>query len=185
MFPVFTNSTPRRNWTVQFNLSVDFAVWTLEQDGLHIPPFTTHPALLGNQILTDAGLTPAGWQHWFDTLLSCIHDRPESAPWQLYEADSAVRDMLQRLWGLYLPMSNARKGAVSSFNNELLSQRNLQTLLQIDNDISADIPLRIFLTGYPFGLAHIQSPGLIILAPAGGHITEGHLKTILCDSLSA
>jgi hypothetical protein len=51
-----------------FNLYVDFCLWTLEVDGLQVPPFAHHPP--GDGTLQFAGLDAAGWRAWTDDVVT-------------------------------------------------------------------------------------------------------------------
>lgn len=46
----------------QFKKFIDFCIWVLELDGLHVPPFDLHPQ--GNMSLQARGLDPLTWQAW-------------------------------------------------------------------------------------------------------------------------
>lgn len=63
----FLSPEPPRQVHVSFSDEIDFCVWTLEQDGLHIPPFDLHPPEIGSLQL--CGLTIAQWQHWFKAVI--------------------------------------------------------------------------------------------------------------------
>lgn len=41
---------------------IDFAVWILLQDGLHVPPFDKHSG--GNKVFQNLGMTPQQWYKW-------------------------------------------------------------------------------------------------------------------------
>lgn len=47
---------------IGFNIMVDFCVWVLEIDGLHVPPFDRHPD--GNGTLRARGMDASAWQEW-------------------------------------------------------------------------------------------------------------------------
>jgi hypothetical protein len=190
MFRIFADKNKYNYWQMTFNRSVDFAIWVLERDGLHVPPFTAYPSLLGNNLLTDAGLTPAGWQDWFGAVLNAAQTRSYSFtaianPWQFYQADSRTREVLKTLWQFYLPVSNVRKSATNEFTNRLFAQQNVPVLMRVEKTASESLPLQIFLTGYPAFLTHVPDPGRIILAPAGGHIQADDLKKILHHAASS
>jgi len=55
-------------WNLIGSQSVDFCVWALIQDGLHVRPFDIHPD--GNERLRQAGMDAAGWTQWFETVVN-------------------------------------------------------------------------------------------------------------------
>src|ERR1700680_2908489 len=54
----------RNSWIFSrdFSKEIDFCVWVLEVDGLHVPPFDQHPD--GDGSLRAAGLAAENWQSW-------------------------------------------------------------------------------------------------------------------------
>jgi hypothetical protein len=58
----------RWGWSWTGSQSVEFCVWVLIQDGLHVGPFDVHPN--GNERLRQAGLDAAGWTRWFETVVN-------------------------------------------------------------------------------------------------------------------
>src|SRR6266852_6051986 len=58
-----------------FNMFVDFCIWTLEVDGLQVPPFAHHPS--GDGTLRAAGLDAQGWRVWTDEVVTRQYVRPE------------------------------------------------------------------------------------------------------------
>lgn len=60
---------PEVPWRIDqgFNTCIDFCIWVLEIDGLHVPPFDQHPE--GNRILQDKGLNADSWQQWLATVV--------------------------------------------------------------------------------------------------------------------
>jgi hypothetical protein len=69
--------TPSDDWLFHFDFSslVDFCVWVLEWDGLHVPPFDHHAGGTGD--LRAAGLTAAGWWKWFTSNVEGTDFQPE------------------------------------------------------------------------------------------------------------
>lgn len=49
------------------NQKINFCVWVLKWDGLHIPPFEAHSE--GTKILQQAGLTAQSWFEWFNRVV--------------------------------------------------------------------------------------------------------------------
>src|SRR5690348_7353664 len=58
----FLHSRNPWSYCLGFNTVVDFCIWALEVDGLHVPPFDLHPD--GDGSLRAAGLTAEDWQSW-------------------------------------------------------------------------------------------------------------------------
>lgn len=55
------------------NPAVDFCIWVLQVDGLHVPPFDQHPD--GDGSLRTLGLTEASWQTWFLRALDPVQSK--------------------------------------------------------------------------------------------------------------
>jgi hypothetical protein len=55
----------RNSWHYRqgFDPTVDFCLWVLQVDGLHVPPFDQHPD--GDGSLRALGMTEDSWQTWF------------------------------------------------------------------------------------------------------------------------
>jgi hypothetical protein len=56
-----------------FNPCVDFCIWVLEADGLHVPPFDHHPS--GGGPLQAAGLHAEEWWSWFKFVVNLQHQQ--------------------------------------------------------------------------------------------------------------
>lgn len=56
--------TQQNSWSYDedFNLKIDFCIWVLKVDGLHVPPFDKHSE--GNRVLTNLGLEAEAWHSW-------------------------------------------------------------------------------------------------------------------------
>jgi hypothetical protein len=66
--------------------TVDFCLWVLEVDGLHVPPFDQHPD--GDGSLRALGLTEDSWQTWFLRVLDPVQrKRDEEELRQLHMAE--------------------------------------------------------------------------------------------------
>ena len=50
----------------QVSREVDFCIWALETDGLHIPPFDRHP--LGEGPLSKLGIEHKQWHEWIQAV---------------------------------------------------------------------------------------------------------------------
>lgn len=56
-----------QGWGYEFNIAVDFCVWILETDGLHVPPFDKHPN--GDNAFQKQGLDAASWSIWLNDVI--------------------------------------------------------------------------------------------------------------------
>ena len=107
-----------------FNMMVDFCIYVLEVDGLHVPPFDLH--LEGNRTLRTRGCTADDWRFWLaevvalqDRHITTAHQKqtevppslagPRYNPPSVWVGPSAVRDYLTELWEMYGPVSNERR----------------------------------------------------------------------------
>jgi hypothetical protein len=82
----------RWGWSLIGSQSVEFCVWALIQDGLHLRPFDIHPN--GDERLRQAGMDAAGWTQWFKTVVNRdvdFHERlrlgGDLEPMSFYESD--------------------------------------------------------------------------------------------------
>ena len=101
----------RWGWNLIGSQSVDFCVWALIQDGLHVRPFDIHPD--GNERLRQAGMDAAGWTQWFETVVNRdvdFHERlrlgGDLEPMSFYASDppticGAVAGVVEGLWDDY------------------------------------------------------------------------------------
>lgn len=62
MFDLSDGAGPQRYYHASYTEDVDFCVWTLLADGLHVPGFNAHTG--GDGSLRAAGLTAASWHNW-------------------------------------------------------------------------------------------------------------------------
>jgi len=56
------------SWSLIGSRSIEFCVWALVQDGLHVHPFDLHPS--GDDQLRRAGLNAARWTGWFENVVA-------------------------------------------------------------------------------------------------------------------
>ena len=84
------------SWTYSsgFNAAIDFCIWILEIDGMHIPPFDLHSE--GNGSLRAKGLDANNWQAWFTRVVTSQDQR--QAPATLWMNGSEMREALKKLW---------------------------------------------------------------------------------------
>src|SRR5579875_2239847 len=69
-------STSTWIFSQDFSEEVNFCIWVLEVDGLHVPPFDQHPD--GDGSLRAAGLNPESWQSWLVRVVE-LQDRQSQA----------------------------------------------------------------------------------------------------------
>jgi hypothetical protein len=58
-----------------FNMFVDFCVWVLEADGVHVPPFDQHSD--GDGTLRAAGLDAEGWRIWLARVVNLQYEQQQ------------------------------------------------------------------------------------------------------------
>jgi hypothetical protein len=58
----------RWTWSLSSSRPVEFCVWALVQDGLHVRPFDIHSS--GHGRLRKAGMDAAGWMVWFEAVVN-------------------------------------------------------------------------------------------------------------------
>lgn len=56
---------------ISTSYDIDFPVWILLQDGLHVPPFDKHSG--GNKVFQNLGMVPQSWYEWVK-LIPINHD---------------------------------------------------------------------------------------------------------------
>lgn len=66
---------------------IDFALWILVQDGLHVPPFDKHTG--GNEVLQSLGMTPLCWNDWLRRIV-IKHDN--RLGWHVPNIDAQVKE---------------------------------------------------------------------------------------------
>lgn len=120
----------RNAWTFSygFNMMVDFCLWALETDGLHVPPFDQHAD--GDGSLRVLGLDGEHWQRWLARVVQLQHEQDElfrknrakktiqermalfspevHDPSLAWQGSESVRQRLISLWQQYGKISNER-----------------------------------------------------------------------------
>ncbi len=76
--------------TISSTTSIEFALWVLLQDGLHVPSFGKHTG--GNQLLQSLGMTPASWYEWLELILI---KRDNRLSWHVPDIDARVKEHLE------------------------------------------------------------------------------------------
>jgi hypothetical protein len=141
---------------------IDFAVWTLGQDGLLVPPFDKHGE--GNGELRALGLDGETWEAWVSAMIATDR-RPGSPgkPVDLWPGNSAVRQGLQGLWRAYGPISNGRAldHAMAAKPYQKMNSNLWRDLKPYHKRIPA--PLLIGFVSYPFPVEYMSAPATAIL----------------------
>jgi hypothetical protein len=128
-----------------FSREIDFCVWVLEVDGLHIPPFDQHPD--GDGSLRALGLDGENWQSWMvrvadlqyqqhQALQRLPKNRPPTTldwngllipdargPAAVWTGNAALSERLATLWEQYQPLANEREKA---YRKQSMKQQQLQ-----------------------------------------------------------
>jgi hypothetical protein len=81
--------------SVATDIDVDFCIWVLEADGLHVPPFEYHAT--GDGSLRAAGLDGESWQSWAEGMIR-LKDQHSyaSQKYALQTANDATRLLLEQ-----------------------------------------------------------------------------------------
>ncbi len=142
----------RNTWTFSqdFSEEIDFCVWVLEVDGLHVPPFDQHPD--GDGSLRAVGLDGEKWQSWLIRVVDLQYQqnqalkqgspkdplspsdwRPRFIPEALEPAlawtgSADVRERLATLWEQYQPLADERKKAEHKQSRKRLQQETEQKI---------------------------------------------------------
>lgn len=182
----------RNSWSyrIDFDIMVDFCIWILQVDGLHIPPFDQHPD--GDGSLRAAGLTGEDWQAW---LLQALHQQDEFKqslqqhvpggdplhplkdlssrrlpepryPPSAWSGRDAVRERLVELWEQYGPVSNQRKRQEPAFARALRKEEH-QSGKRLYDELrpyhTRIPPLSIYLVAYEQPLDYLVPPAALLM----------------------
>ncbi len=169
-----TNSS----WTysIGFNAEIDFCVWTLEVDGLHIPPFNFHPD--GNKSLRASGLNANNWRAWFAEVATS-QDRQQSPP-TLWNGGYEVGEALEKLWEAY-QLLLAQRGSW----DEKIGRKLEKELPHLWNDLkpyhTSINSLTIDLVNYSKEIVEVVSPTSVIFSIVNGDINSASFHTNILD----
>jgi hypothetical protein len=91
--------------------AVDFCLWVLQVDGLHVPPFDQHPD--GDGSLRALGLTEDSWQTWFLRVLDPVQSKRDMeqlrqlhlAEYLNISGESDMEHLERRLQAVHLKIS--------------------------------------------------------------------------------
>ncbi|HTK07094.1 MAG TPA: hypothetical protein VL485_07995 [Ktedonobacteraceae bacterium] len=183
----------RNSWyySISFDIMIDFCIWALQVDGLHVPPFDKHPN--GNNSLRDAGLSSADWQAW---LLRVLHQQSEFKqtlqlqasvdllkdlilqrspaphyPPSVWNGRNTIRERLLELWEQYGPISNQRKRQEPAFARRLRKeeQKSGKRLYDELRPYYKRIPpLSIYLVAYEQPLDCLVLPSTLLMTQQEG-----------------
>lgn len=112
----------RWSFGYSFSMQVDFCIWVLESDGLHVSPFDLHPD--GDGKLRAQGLDAVSWRSWVKNIVA-LEQEPRIAelrgrdadefffkfthPSSVWQGEPAIEDLLTELWLRYLSVSGLRE----------------------------------------------------------------------------
>ncbi len=170
-------------WHWGFNTCIDFCVWALEVDGLHVPPFDRHAE--GNRVLRRVGLTAEAWRAWMESIAGAqgaqagyrpstrLPDSPIPRafhPPSMWIGEPAIAHALRDLWARYEAVLDGRKQC----ENLYVSGANAggavawHSLLAVSRDITPyreSLPtLRVYFVAYPQLVAYPVPPTSTVLS---------------------
>lgn len=174
-------------WQFQcgFNKMVDFCVWTLQIDGLRVPPFDAHKD--SSRMLRASGVTAASWCAWASRVAalqpggsasprSVWHVPPILDPSAAWLGASAAGVWLHDLWSAYAAVVHQRQACARSL---LLSEpyHGLESVLR---PYQGSLPaLHVHLVAYLSLTVHAIPPcALVVGLPAEG-ISRADFRTAL------
>jgi hypothetical protein len=169
-------TNPSWTYRIGFNAAIDFCVWILEVDGLHIPPFNLHPD--GNKSLRASGLSTDNWRSWF-AKVATSQDQQQS-PSTLWNGGSEMRAALEKLWEAYQPLSGQR-----GIWDEKIGRKLEKELPNLWNDLkpyhTSLNSLTIDLVNYSKEVVEVVSPTSVIFSIVNGDINSETFHTYILD----
>ncbi|GCF07526.1 hypothetical protein [Dictyobacter arantiisoli] len=167
------------SWTYSsgFNAAIDFCIWILEIDGIHIPPFDLHPE--GNGSLRAKGLDTNNWRAWFARVVTSQDQR--QSPATLWMSGSEMREALEKLWEAYLLLSDQR----GSWDEKIGMKQNT-VWPNLWNDLkpyhtSLDA-LTIHLVNYSKEMVEVFPPTSVVLSIVNGDISTESFTAYTLDA---
>ena len=152
-----------------FNISVDFCIWILEEQGLQISPFDEHSSK--DSALKEKGMNAENWRSW----LAEVAVSPYDVPSNLWRGEPTVGEQLSTLWESYGPISNKRKAwepkLGKNWAKELTSWNELQPYQK-----SLD-SLTIYFADYVTEIDYIIPPTFAVLTVVNGQLDSNTLRT--------
>jgi hypothetical protein len=184
-----------------FDSMIDFCLWALTRDGMHISPFTAHPP--GDRSLSLRGMQAQEWLEWIMSIVRLREQQEKvtppslqrgpsypqlpSDPSDLWRGNSEVKQHLHELWEEYRPLSSSRRKWLPSLARNLTLT---DTNRQLWNDLQpyhTRIPsLTIYFVAYPQQVALSVAPASIIVTVVNSSVDSESfrqqiLKTVETD----
>jgi len=181
----------RSSWTFSggFDMMVDFCIWVLEVDGLHVPPFDQHPE--GDGSLRATGLDAQGWQSWLMRVVNLQYEQQrtrkgpliQQVDWQsvlvseaynpphAWTGDVAVGNRLAELWEQYGPLSNERNKAEARLarkRHQVETDRRMNLWRDLSPYHSRIPTLVIHMVHYEKPINYLIPPVAVIMTYADG-----------------
>jgi hypothetical protein len=174
-------------WLLHYNFDsmIDFCLWALTKDGMHVPPFDAHSP--GDRSLNSAGMQAQEWLEW---LVGVVHFQQQQKqvtsqpsqnligiahpamsvtfePSDIWRGNPRVKLRLHELWELYQPLMSSRKKWMRSLAAQLRSAG--QQLWHDLQPYHTHIPsLTVYFVAYPKQIALPVPPTSIIMTIADG-----------------
>lgn len=152
----------RWSFVLGARMDIDFAVWTLVQDGLRVPPFDCHPE--GNGELRMRGLDMNEWMAWVAALISSSPWGDRGNPAGAWPGSYAAQEQLRRLWPVYRRVSRDRsrvEAVISSPSYQKMVSHLWRDLKPYHRGIPA--PLVIDFVTYSVTTEFLLPPATLIL----------------------
>lgn len=161
---------------------IGFCIWTLQQDGLRVPPFDRHPD--GGGMLRTAGLTSDGWWEWFLAVITLNRQMDDFATarisptrevampaylsYQAWYKEPAVARALEALWKPYENETAARKERYARATTPWhLPPRDYRRWWKQLTAIRGGLPpLSVFVTQYPETVVYLSPPASLVIGTA-------------------
>ncbi|GCF10161.1 hypothetical protein [Dictyobacter arantiisoli] len=182
------------SYSIDFDGMIDFCIWTLQADGLHVPPFDQH--VNRDSSLRAAGLTARDWEVWLQQVihqqsaqkqalqrlaatnplkplqnLSARQVLEPQYPYVVWDGNQAVRERLAELWGQYTSVASQRKKRALEFGRALRNaeQQSGKRLYDELRPYHALIPpLTIYLIRYELPLDCLIPPATLLMTIQDG-----------------
>jgi hypothetical protein len=197
----------RNSWTFShgFNMMVDFCVWVLEVDGLHVPPFDAHAD--GDGSLRAAGMNTENWQRWLIQVVQLQHEQDlffrknrskETVqekmalyssevynPPLAWQGNDEVRQRLLALWEHYGKVSNGRKAWEQPLarawqkDERQIGKRLYDQLQPYHQRIE---PIAIHLVAYQQPLIYLIPPVSVVMSASQGRPDAGEFRTRVLEA---
>ncbi len=157
-----------------FSMQIDFCIWVLESDGLHVSPFDLHQD--GDGKLRARGLDAVSWRSWVKNIVSLEQetriaelqgrDADEfffkfTHPSSVWQGEPAIEDLLTELWLRYLSVSGLREEH-ANFTKSLNGLEEANVLGKVWRDLKPYHKrisgIHIYLVDYSWAVQDILPP---------------------------